>query len=368
VSLKTVVTVALVAVGTWAAVEFVERTIVALAWTVTALMIAVALNHGVALLTGRGMRRSLALVIVALGALAVLVGLAFTVIPPAVGQGKALVVKLPDILRSARDTRVFHFLDDRLHVADRLLSLEKAVPQMLEETAAPILTVVGGLLSGVAAVVSVAVLAVFMLIFGGGLVRELLRETLPERRPRYQKLLDKTYASIGGYLLGVGLICFANATFTTLFLAIVRIPFFLPLGIVSGMSSMIPYAGPAVVGTTVTLIALATGGTGIGIACAIFFVSYGQLEGQVLSPLIFKRTVHVNPLVVVLSILFFGELAGIIGAVLAVPAAAALQIVARELLRMRREKLHLAATPLNSPDRPPLAEKAHETSHAKSAD
>jgi predicted PurR-regulated permease PerM len=239
---------------------------------------------------------------------------------------------------------------------------------MLEETAAPILTVVGGVLSGVAAVVSVAVLAVFMLIFGGDLVKALLRETLPERRPRYQKLIDKAYASIGGYLLGLGLICFANATCTTLFLAILRIPFFLPLGIVSGMSSMIPYAGPAVVGTTVTLIALATGGTGIGVACAIFFVSYGQVEGQVLSPLIFKRTVHVNPLVVVLSILFFGELAGIIGAVLAVPAAAALQIVARELLRMRREKLHLAATPLNSPDRPVLVEKAHDTSHAKSAE
>jgi predicted PurR-regulated permease PerM len=55
--------------------------------------------------------------------------------------------------------------------------------------------------------------------------------------------------------------------------------------------------------------------------------------------------------VVVLSILFFGELAGVLGAVLAVPAAAAIQIVVREILRERRDRLHLPATPLNSPDR-----------------
>jgi predicted PurR-regulated permease PerM len=100
----------------------------------------------------------------------------------------------------------------------------------------------------------------------------------------------------------------------------------------------------------VSVIAMATGGVGTGVACLIYFVAYGQLEGQVLAPLVFRRTVHVNPLVVILSVVFFGELAGIIGAVLAVPAAAALQIVLREVLRERRERLHLPATPLNSPD------------------
>jgi len=115
---------------------------------------------------------------------------------------------------------------------------------------------------------------------------------------------------------------------------------------------MIPYAGPVVVGATVTLVSLATGGTGTGIACGIYFLAYGQAEGQILSPIVFRRTVHVNPLVVVLAILFFSELGGIFGAVIAVPAAAALQIVAREILRMRRERLHLLPTPLNSPEPP----------------
>jgi predicted PurR-regulated permease PerM len=78
-------------------------------------------------------------------------------------------------------------------------------------------------------------------------------------------------------------------------------------------------------------------------------VVYGQVEGNILGPLIFRRTVHVNPLIVLLSIIFFSEIAGIIGAILAVPLTAAIQIVLREVLRIRRERLDLARTALNSP-------------------
>ena len=67
-----------------------------------------------------------------------------------------------------------------------------------------------------------------------------------------------------------------------------------------------------------------------------------MLEGNVLAPLIFRRTVNVNPLVVTLSILFLGEIAGIMGAIIAVPVVATLQIVLREVLRIRRERLQLA--------------------------
>jgi predicted PurR-regulated permease PerM len=350
VSPKTVYTVALGAVCTWAAVAFIGRTIVALTLTASALMIAVALNHGVAILHRRGVPRAWAIVIVILAGLGLMVGLGFTIVPPAVTQGKALVLRLPEIFEAARHTRVFHFLDDRLHIASRLSTFEHQLPQMMQETAAPILSVLGGVLSAVAAIVTVAVLAIFMLTFGADLIHAFVGETVPARRPLYLAVIDKTYRSIGGYLLGLGLISFANATATTIFLAIVGVPFFLPLGIVSGLSSLVPYAGPAVIGATVTLIALATRGTGVGVACAIYFLAYGQLEGQVLAPLIFRRTVHVNPLVVVLSILFFGELAGLIGAVLAVPAMATIQILVREILRVRRDRLHLPATPLNSPD------------------
>jgi putative heme transporter len=350
VSVRTLLSIAVGGLLVWLFVVFVSRTLLALALSLSALMVAIALNHGVALLERRGLARKWAIAVVLMVALALIAGLGFLIVPPAVSQGKALANGLPEILKAARGTAAFETLDRRLHLANRLQELEHELPQMLEGAAAPLLSVVGGVVTGVAAVVSVVVVAVFMLIFGGQVVQSLMGETLPERRPIYAAVIEKTYRSIGGYLSGLGLICFINATLTTTFLAIVGLPFFLPLGILSGLSSLVPYAGPVVVGAIVSLIALATEGTGTGVACVIYFVAYGQLEGQVLAPLIFRRTVHVNPLVVVLSILFFGELAGIFGAVAAVPAAAALQIILRELLRVRRERLNLPATPLNSPE------------------
>ena len=182
-----------------------------------------------------------------------------------------------------------------------------------------------------------------MLIFGGRLITAAVAEARPERRAMYQDVLGKIYQSIGGYLGGLALICTINATLATSFLAIDRVPFFLPLGIVAGLSSMIPYAGPFVAGTGISLIALFTQGIGHGVASAIYFILYGVIEGNVLAPLIFRRTVNVNPLVVTLSILFLGEIAGIMGAIIAVPVVAALQIVLREVLRIRRERLQPAS-------------------------
>ena len=87
----------------------------------------------------------------------------------------------------------------------------------------------------------------------------------------------------------------------------------------------------------VTVFVLVTGGAWKALAAAIYFVLYGQLEGNILAPLIYRRTAHVNPLVTLLAILFLAELMGIAGAILAVPVAAAAQILMREVLASRRE-------------------------------
>jgi len=266
----------------------------------------------------------------------------FTLIPPAIEQGKALVHDAPQFVRSARGSALFRTLDSRFHLGDYLMEAERKLPDLLGGAATPILNALGDLLSGIAAAVTIAFLVIFMLIFGGRLITAAVAEARPERRAMYQDVLGKIYQSIGGYLGGLTLICTINATLAISFLAIDRVPFFLPLGIVAGLSSMIPYAGPFVAGTGISLIALFTQGIGHGVASAIYFILYGVLEGNVLAPLIFRRTVNVNPLVVTLSILFLGEIAGIMGAIIAVPVVATLQIVLREVLRIRRERLQLA--------------------------
>ena len=341
ITLKTVFTVCFGVLMVVALVVAIMHSLVAITLTYVALLLAVTLDHGVKMLVRRGLKRSLSIAVVNILLAGLLTGLGFTLIPPAVSQGRTLVAQAPAFIHNARSSRLFRHLDARFQLADHIENLEKGLPAMLEGAATPILATVGGLLSFVGAAVTVLLLAVFMLIFGGRLIRGALDEARPESRNLYVDVLDKVYRSIGGYLGGLALICTVNATLTTTFLAINRVSFFLPLGILSGLSSMIPYAGPVVTGTVVTLLTLITGGGWHALACVIYFIAYGLFEGNVLGPLIFRRTVHVNPLVVILSVLFLGEMAGIVGAIIAVPVVAAMQIVVREILRVRRQQLTL---------------------------
>ncbi|MES1208272.1 MAG: AI-2E family transporter [Pseudomonadota bacterium] len=353
VTLKTVFTVCLGILIVVALVMAAVHSVLAITLTCAALMLAIALEHGVQMLVRRRVKRSPAIAVVALSLMGAFTGLGFTLIPPAVSQGKALVHNAPGLIRTARGSAWFQRLDDRFQVADRIKELEQNSAKVLEGAATPLLAAVGGVLSFVGAAITIFFLTIFMLVFGGRLIKAALAEARPERRPIYDTLLAKIYQSIGGYLGGLTLICAINATLTTVFLAINRMPFFLPLGILSGLSSMIPYAGPFITGAFISVLALATGGLWHGVASGIYFVLYGQLEGNVLGPLIFRRTVHVNPLVVTLSILFLGEIAGVVGAIAAVPLIATLQIVLRELLLARREHLALQRAAERDAARPP---------------
>lgn len=342
VTLKTVFTVSFGVTVAVALIAAVARATVAIALVGAALTIAVALDRGVRLLEQRGLRRPYAITVVTLAVLGLVVGFGFTLIPPAVEQGRELIRNAPTFIRNARGSGVFRSLDERFHIAEHLLDAERRLPEMLEGAATPILNAVGGLLSAVAAATTITFLVVFMLIFGEPLIHSALSEARIERRAMYEEVLGKIYRSIGGYIGGLTLICTVNAALTTTFLAIERVPFFLPLGILAGLSSLVPYIGPLVVGVAISLLALVTKGTWYGVASAIYFVSYGQFEGNIMAPLVFRRTVHVNPLVVTLSILFLAEIGGIAGAIAAVPVVATLQIVLREILRKRREQLTIA--------------------------
>jgi predicted PurR-regulated permease PerM len=352
VTFKTVFTISFGVLVVALLVSAVAHALVAVTLIGAAAMIAIALDHAVVLLTRRRVRRPLAIAAVTLTLLALVVALALTVIPPAVSQGKQLAQDAPHFIHSARGSGLFRTLDAHFHLASYVENVEHRFPEMLAGAATPILSALGGLLTGVGALVTISFLVVFMLIFGGRLLRAALNESRPEHLAMYEDLLHKIYQSIGGYLGGLTLICLINGTLTTSFLAIDGVPFFLPLGILSGLSSMVPYAGPLVMGVAISLIAFLTGGSWHGVAAAIYFIVYGQLEGNVLGPLIFRRTVHVNPLVTTLSLLFLGEMAGIIGAIVAVPVIATLQIVLREILRVRRERLQLQRMTTTSTSEP----------------
>jgi len=321
VTLKTVFTVCFGVLAVTALVFFLLRTQLAVTLSLGAGMLAVAMNHAVEALTRRGLPRKIAVPAVVVSLLALTAGLSVMLIPPTLWQ-------------KLQQTRLFLALDARFDLTEQL---RQAVPAAAGAVA-PVLTAIGGMLSAMAGLVTLLLLAIFMLLFGRDLVLAMLAEASPPNRRRYERVVEKVYGSVGGYVGGLIGICSINATLTTVFLAIMGMPFFLPLGIMSGASSAIPYAGPLVAGSSITLLSLITGGPLKALATGIYFILYGQLEGSVLSPLIFRHTVHVNPLITTLAILFMAEFMGLPGAIIAVPAAATAQIVIREILSLRKEQ------------------------------
>ena len=332
VSFKTVFTVCFGVLAVTALVVFVLRTQVSLTLALGAGMLAVAMNHAVEALTRRGLRRGLAAPIVILALLGLGTGLGFMLIPPAISQGKAFIAQAPALWQKLQHTRFFLALDEQFDLNEQF----RRSTAVAAGAVAPLLTAIGGVLSAVAGLVTLLLLAIFMLLFGGQVVGAILAEASERNRERYRRVVQKIYGSVGGYVGGLVAICSINATCTTTFLAITGMPFFLPLGILSGVSSAVPYAGPLVAGTTITVLALITGGTLKAVATGIYFVIYGQLEGSVFSPLVFRHTVHINPLVTTVAILFMAEFMGLPGAIIAVPAAATVQILLREILSFRR--------------------------------
>jgi predicted PurR-regulated permease PerM len=334
VSVRTVLTVSLTVLAVVALVDFLLRTQLSLVLTLSAVMLAIALDHAVEVLMRRRFRRPLAIAAVVAGLLFLLVSLGFLLIPPAITQARALAAQAPALWHKAQQTALFVSLDRRFDLHEQIAQVSARATTAIT----PMLSAVTSVLSVVAALLTLTVLTIFVLIFGPELARGALELLRPDERVRTQRIADKIYRSIGGYIGGLLGICGINAALTGTFLAITRMPFFLPLAIFSGLCSLIPYAGPFVAGSTITIVALVTGGPLKALATGIYFILYGQLEGNVLGPVIYRKTANINPLVTTLSILFLAEFMGLPGAILAVPLAAAGQIILHELVAFRAER------------------------------
>ena len=340
-NLKTVLTacsgVALFAAGLYV----FWHTRVALLLTVLAVLIAVPLDHAVRRLEARGVRRRFAVAGVISAMLALVAGLLWLLVPAAVSQLGALVEDGPALLDDLRSSDLYQHISRHVDL-DRVVESGKQDirehPEELAETAFSAVQVVA---AGAAGLLAVLVIASFMLVYGSGIVRWAVELTLPEHRPRYRRALERIYHAIGGYIGGALTLVFVNALCTTLFLALLGVPYFLPLGVLSGLGSLVPILGVTVSGAAIAAVAAVTAGPWIGVSAIVYVVVYQQIENHLLEPLIFWRTVRLNPLMTVLAVIFLGELAGLVGAILAVPALAAMRIVAVEFLALRAEQLDL---------------------------
>jgi predicted PurR-regulated permease PerM len=190
--------------------------------------------------------------------------------------------------------------------------------------------------------ITITFLTFFMLLEGPAWL-DRFYGLLPERsRPRWRSVGHDIYRTVGGYVTGNLLISLIAGTLTTVVLLAVGVPYAVALGVIVAILDLIPLAGATIAAVVIGTVAFLHSITA-GIVVVVFFVVYQQIENHFLQPVIYGRTVQLSPLAVLISVLIGAKLAGILGALGAIPVAGAIQVLLVDWQRHRRE--HAPALP-----------------------
>ena len=263
--------------------------------------------------------------------LSVLVGVGFAVVPPLVAQAQALSRRIPDLFARAQQ-----FLMDRGLIDHELTmteALQRAPSDVLSSGGDAVATVIGavmGLAGGVFGLVTILILTFYMLVESDTIFRRFVRLFPVEQRLRVATVSSdismKVSAWLGGQLL-LGAIIGVTATVG---LWLIGVPYYFVLGLIAGIGELIPMVGPLLSAIPALVVAL-TVSPGLALATAVFFLAQQQFENHLLVPKLMERQVGVSAVTVIVALLIGGSLLGIVGALLAVPTAAALQVIIDEL-------------------------------------
>jgi predicted PurR-regulated permease PerM len=310
-----------------------------LTWIVVAVFFSVALAPVVGWVDRRvtGGRRALSTLVVFLVVVLLFGGLITAFAVPLAKEGTTFAGQLPGILADAKAGRgvIGNFLDKT-----NALHLIQQHQDQIKHYASGLTTPATGVLSGVATtfagLVTIFVLAYLMVLEGPKVVSGALALIdSADTRARVHAVSEDCAKSVTGYLSGNLLISVICGVVHYIALKAMGVPFAGLIALFIAIADLIPLVG-ATIGGIVALVAAAIHSLPALIVVAIVFVVYQQLENHVLQPLIFARTVNLNPLTVLISILVAVELAGILGALLAIPVASIVQVIARDLWDHRR--------------------------------
>jgi predicted PurR-regulated permease PerM len=312
-----------------------------LTWIAVAIFFAVALHPAVSWLQRHGAfgRRWLATLLVFLLAFLFIGGLVTLFVVPLVREGTQVVADFPKIVEDARAGRgPVGGLIERFNLLGYAQTHADQFREYASRLGAPTLAVLRGAATSVAGIVTIFVLAYLMVLEAPKVVDGFLALFDERRAERIRRVGHDCAKTITGYITGNLLISIICGSLTYAVLAILGVPYAGLIALFVGLADLIPLVG-ATLGAVIATIAGFVESTTAGIVVIVFFVLYQQLENHLLQPLIFSRTVKVNPLTVLIAILIAVELAGILGALLAIPVAGIIQIIARDIWDTRRGRL-----------------------------
>jgi predicted PurR-regulated permease PerM len=330
------------AVAAVLAVVWVSRQV--LTWIIVATFLALALNPAVEFFQRRGIaRRGLATGLTLLVVFGALAALGSLFIPTLVSEGRGFAEALPGYVNDVSEGR-----GPLGRLAERY-DLERRVREAVERSggAARLLGISGtaiavtkGVLTFVVAVVTILFLTFFMLLEGPAWM-DRFYALLPDRsRDKWRGIGRDIYLTVGGYVTGNLLISIIAGIASTIVLLIMGVPYAVALGVLVAILDLIPLAGATLAAIIVSTVAFIDS-IPAGIVVLIFFIVYQQIENHLLQPLVYSRTVQLSPLAILISVLIGAKLAGILGALAAIPVAGTIQVLFLAWLAERR-KAHAA--------------------------
>ena len=295
-----------------------------------ALFIAVSLDPAVRLLASRGMRRGVAVTLIFLLALALAAAFLISVIPPLVTQFRNLTDDLPGYFtRLQSRSSQFRELNDRYHVSDQLRGLVGTLPGRLGSGVLGFTSRVFG------AVFNTLTVLVFTVYFMADMPRirtGVVRLFPVDRRPRVRQVVDLVVDKVGGYMIGNIIISLIAGVVSYIAFTILGVRFAVPLAFVVAICDLIPMIGAtlgAIIGVTVALFSTSLWPT---VLVAAFFIGYQQLENYLIAPRVLKTTVELGAAAVLIAGLIGATVLGLVGALMAIPVAAAFNVLLNERL------------------------------------
>jgi predicted PurR-regulated permease PerM len=326
-----------------------------ISWILIATFLAVALSPPVNYLS-RHMRRGFAITIVYLGLLAVPIALIALIVPPLITEANDFAKKVPSY---ARD--VTHYVDNNkslrkinrdYDITDKLEKEAGKLPNRLGGAAGTLRDVGFGIVNSAFALITILVLAAFLLSSGRMWVDAMVAARPPQQRDRLRRSLDNMAEAVAGYVAGALLIALIAGVATYIVLTILGVPFRGPLALIAGLFSLIPLIGATIAAVLIALVTVFNDFPTTTIIWVIWAIAYQQFENHVIQPQVQKRTVNVHPFITIVAVLFGATLLGVLGALVAIPIAASIQILLREYVDLRT--LSIKAQPPEPP--PPPAE------------
>jgi predicted PurR-regulated permease PerM len=309
-----------------------------ISWLLIAGFLAVALSGPVNYLSAR-MRRGFAITLVFLGLLLVPILLIALIVPPLITEADNFANDVPryaeDVTQFVRDNEQLRSINEDYDITSKLEEEAAKLPDRLGGAAGTLRDVGLGIVNSLFALITILVLTAFLLGSGRMWVDGLIASRPEEERRRLRRSLDRMAHAVAGYVAGAMTIALIAGVATFIVLSILGVPFAAPLAVIAGLFSLIPLVGATIAAVLIGIVTLFENFPTATIIWAVWAIVYQQFENHVIQPQIQKRTVNVHPFITIVAVLFGATLLGVLGALVAIPIAASIQILLREYVDLR---------------------------------